>query len=77
MENQNVMVEKPGPTAEEQNEALRILVQGLKLACKRGAFELEEAGVLAEKMKVFSVPKEDILPKTDDKGDEENPENVD
>jgi len=45
-------------------EALDILVQSVRVANKRGAFELEESSIIAEAIKVFTpqqgdVPQED------------------
>lgn len=42
-----------------QQQALEILINGIKVAQKRGAFELEEATLLGEAVRVF-IPKETV-----------------
>lgn len=47
------------PVKEEefnQNKALEVLVQAIKLAQKRGAFELEETELILKAIRVF-IPK--------------------
>lgn len=39
-----------------QQEALEILVQAVRLANKRGAYEIEESEQIAQAIKVFSQP---------------------
>lgn len=48
------VVNKPS-VQEDQNNALNVLVQAIRLAQKRGAFELEETEVILKAVKVFSV----------------------
>ena len=43
----------------QQLEALNILINGIKMAQKRGAYELPEAEVLWKAIKVFLVPEKD------------------
>lgn len=40
-----------------QNEALNALVSGIKLAVKRGAFEIEEIEILLKAIRLF-IPQE-------------------
>lgn len=44
-----------------QQQALEVLINAVRIAQKRGAFELEEAPVLAEAVKVF-MPQEEAKP---------------
>lgn len=39
-----------------QKNALVVLINGLNLACKRGAFSLDEAAELNKAVKIFQVP---------------------
>lgn len=41
-----------------EQEALNTLVSAVRLANKRGAFELEESPVILEAIKVFTKPEE-------------------
>lgn len=42
------------PEAEDQNQALNVLVQAVRLAQKRGAYELEETELILKAVKVFT-----------------------
>ena len=43
-----------GPTMEQQNQALNVLVNAVRLAQKRGAFNLDEATVIGSAVSVFA-----------------------
>jgi hypothetical protein len=45
----------------DKTKALEILVQGIKVATKRGAYELEEAKILAEAVEQFVTKKEEPI----------------
>ena len=51
---------------ENHNQALGVLVQAAHVAQKRGAFDLEEATLVAQAIKIFSPPDEDPTPPGDD-----------
>ena len=54
----NEIVEgKQVSTELDQNQALSILIQAVKLAQKRGAFELEETELLLKAVKLFTPSK--------------------
>jgi len=58
----------------DKTKALEILVQGIKVATKRGAYELEEAKILAEAVEQFVTKKEATVitePETKTETDEE------
>ncbi len=43
------------PEQLDQNQALKLLVQGIELAQQRGAFKLEDSEILARAKRVFVV----------------------
>ncbi len=48
-----------------QQQALEVLINAVRIAQKRGAFELEEAPILAQAVEVFT-PKQTETPKETD-----------
>lgn len=40
-------------TTMKQKQALQVLINGLELACKRGAFNMEEVASLYEAVRIF------------------------
>ena len=48
------MTDKQTQQIETANQALSMLVQGVELAQKRGAYNLEEAALLSQAVKLFS-----------------------
>ena len=46
-------------TVETPNQALGVLVQAAHVAQKRGAFDLNEASLVAQAIQMFSVPPND------------------
>ena len=50
------MTEKQTQQIETANQAVNLLVQGVELAQKRGAYNLEEAALLSQAVKLFVVP---------------------
>ena len=48
------MTDKQTQQIETANQALNMLVQGVELAQKRGAYNLEEAALLSQAVKLFS-----------------------
>jgi hypothetical protein len=54
----------------DQQQALTVLVQAAQVAQSKGAFTLQEAGVVAEAIAAFNTaPPEVEAPKEDDKSD--------
>ena len=47
---------------ETANQALNMLVQGVELAQKRGAYSLEEAAMISQAIKVLTPPSTDSEP---------------
>ena len=50
------MSDKQQEQVETVNQALNVLVQGVELAQKRGAYNLQEAEILSQAVKLFSAP---------------------
>ena len=48
--------------SKEQINALQVLIQSAQLACKNGAFSLDEADVVAQAVKKFVIKKEADVP---------------
>jgi len=46
--------------SKDQINALQILIQSAQLACKNGAFSLDEADVVAQAVKKFVIKKEPV-----------------
>ena len=54
-----------GPTMEQQNQALNVLVNAVRLAQKRGAFNLDEAAVIGTAVSVFAPAQPEATPADD------------
>jgi hypothetical protein len=60
MEKENIKEEpinKVNPENLTQDQALGVLIQGIRIAQKAGAFSLEDAEILSKAIKVFIPPK--------------------
>jgi hypothetical protein len=55
-----------------QQEALDVLVQSVRVANKRGAYELEESTIIAEAIKVFTSPQQEVTPPPQEEETENN-----
>ena len=69
------MTDKQPQQIETANQALNMLVQGVELAQKRGAYTLEEASLLSQAVKLFSdaIPTQDEpVQETDEVEETEN-----
>ena len=66
------MTTQTGPSLEQQNQALNVLVNAVRLAQKRGAFNLDEAAVIGTAVGVFSPPQADADNTTTETGEEES-----
>jgi DUF1009 family protein len=51
---------------EQQNQALNVLVNAVRLAQKRGAFNLDEAAVIGAAVSVFAGPQSEVAEVTTD-----------
>jgi|18_taG_2_1085343.scaffolds.fasta_scaffold51413_2 hypothetical protein len=60
--------------AQTINQALNLLVQGVQVAQKRGAYNLSEAAILSRAVDALVTPTNDPAPFEEDETSEENSE---